>query len=281
MLGSTGLLPFSIAHPDRCFDVGIAEQDAVTFAAGLAMSGLRPIVAIYSTFLNRAWDQIVYDVALHRLPVIFCIDRAGITGDDGPSHHGVFDLALLSKVPGMVTLAPSCYEDISLMIDDALARTDGPTAIRWPKGVAPSGGVRPRPLPLRAHRLVRGDEVCLLAVGPLVHAAADAARLLAKRAVSATVWDVRCVEPLDPAMLDDASQHGIVVTCEDGLIDGGIGERVAAALAQGRDRRRPRVTTLGLPKQFVAHARRDDLLARFGLNAMGIAEGVEHILRTP
>jgi 1-deoxy-D-xylulose-5-phosphate synthase len=279
MLGSTGLLPFSVAYPDRCFDVGIAEQDAVTFAAGLAMSGLRPIVAIYSTFLNRAWDQIMYDVALHRLPVIFCIDRAGITGDDGPSHHGVFDLALLSKVPGMVTLAPSCYDDVSLMIDDALARTDGPTAIRWPKGAAPRGATRSRPVPLRAHRLVRGNEVCVLAVGPLAHVAIDAARLLAAQNVSTTVWDVRCVEPLDLAMVEDASRHRIVVTCEDGLTDGGIGERMAAALAEGSDRRRPRVMTLGLPKQFIAHARRDDLLARFGLNAIGIAESVEQIVR--
>jgi 1-deoxy-D-xylulose-5-phosphate synthase len=278
MLGSTGLLPFSTAYPDRCFDVGIAEQDAVTFAAGLAMSGLRPIVAIYSTVLNRAWDQIVYDVALHRLPVIFCIDRAGITGDDGPSHHGVFDLALLSKVPGMVTLAPSCYEDVSLMLDDALTRTDGPTAIRWPKGSAPGRGGRPLPVPLRAQRVVAGGDVCVLAVGTMLHAAVDAARLLADRAVTPTVWDVRCITPLDPAMLDDALRHRIVVVCEDGVVRGGIGERIAAALADGTDAR-PRVTTLGLPNQFVPHARRDDLLARFGLNAAGIAERVQQLLR--
>ena len=145
MAGPTGLLPFAERYPDRFFDVGIAEQHAVTAAAGMAMAGLRPVVAIYSTFLNRAWDQLYYDVGLHRLPVVFCIDRAGITGDDGPSHHGLLDLALLTKVPGMTVLAPSSYEEVAAMLRQALDITDGPVAIRWPKTAAPVGGVsRPR-----------------------------------------------------------------------------------------------------------------------------------------
>jgi 1-deoxy-D-xylulose-5-phosphate synthase len=272
MLGSTGLLPFADAYPDRCFDVGIAEQDAVTFAAGLAMAHMRPVVAIYSTFLNRAWDQIVHDVALHNLPVVFCIDRAGITGDDGPSHHGLLDLALLGQVPGMVTLAPSCYEDIAPMLDAALARTDGPTAIRWPKGTAPRriGPVAPT---MGAERVTRGDDVCLLAVGPLVHAARAAAETLSSRGLSATVWDVRCAQPLDLAMLDDAARHRLVVTCEDGFVQGGVGERIASALL-ARSVRLPAVVTMGLPSRFLHHDRRDDLLARHGLDASGIAARV-------
>ena len=139
MPGSTGLLPFAARHPDRCFDVGIAEQHAVTAAAGMAMQGLRPVVAIYSTFLNRAWDQVVHDVGLHRLPVVFCVDRAGITGDDGPSHHGVYDLALLTKVPGMTVFAPSSYAEVGVMLREALRITSGPVALRWPKTPAAAG----------------------------------------------------------------------------------------------------------------------------------------------
>ena len=136
MPGSTGLLPFAERFPDRCFDVGIAEQHAVTAAAGMAMRGLRPVVAIYSTFLSRAWDQMVYDVGLHGLPVVFCLDRAGITGDDGPSHHGLYDLALLTKVPGLTLFAPSSYEEMTVMLEEALRITSGPVALRWPKTVA-------------------------------------------------------------------------------------------------------------------------------------------------
>ena len=137
MAGPTGLLPFQERFPDRFFDVGIAEQHAVTGAAGMAMGGLRPVVAIYSTFLNRAWDQVVYDVALHRLPVVFCLDRAGITGPDGASHHGVYDMAMLAKVPGMRVLAPSSAQELQQMLHDAIGLADdGPVAIRYPRGLA-------------------------------------------------------------------------------------------------------------------------------------------------
>ncbi len=146
MPGPTGLLPFAERYPDRFFDVGIAEQHAVTAAAGMAMAGLRPIVAIYSTFLNRAWDQVYFDVGLHRLPVVFCIDRAGITGDDGPSHHGLLDLALLTKVPGMTVLAPSSYEEVAAMLAGALDLDSGPVAIRWPKTAAPRASTTGRGL---------------------------------------------------------------------------------------------------------------------------------------
>ena len=160
MPGPTGLIAFRDCYPERFFDVGIAEQHAVNAAAGMAMGGLRPVVAIYSTFLNRAWDQVYYDVGLHRLPVVFCLDRAGITGDDGPSHHGVLDLMLLSKVPGMTVFAPSSYEEVGVMLHDALSITSGPVAIRWPKSEACSrpqvgGGIRARKLPRRVRGLPR------------------------------------------------------------------------------------------------------------------------------
>jgi 1-deoxy-D-xylulose-5-phosphate synthase len=166
MPGPTGLIPFQERFPERFFDVGIAEQHAVTGAAGMAMGGLRPVVAIYSTFINRAWDQVVYDVALHRLPVVFCLDRAGITGDDGPSHHGVYDLALFTKVPGMTVMAPSSAQELHQMLHDALELCDGPVMIRYPKGQARQVGDLEVGLGLRAKQLRAGDgRVCVLQDG--------------------------------------------------------------------------------------------------------------------
>ncbi|HEX2275258.1 MAG TPA: 1-deoxy-D-xylulose-5-phosphate synthase, partial [Acidimicrobiales bacterium] len=179
MPGPTGLLPFQARHPERFLDVGIAEQHAVTAAAGMAMGGLRPVVAVYSTFLTRAFDQINLDVGLHRLPVVFCIDRAGITGDDGPSHHGVLDLALLTKVPGMTVFAPSSAQEMEVMLGAALGKTDGPSALRYAKG--PARQVRADQVGSgMSGRLVRqGTDVCILAVGKLVEAAEEAAAVLA------------------------------------------------------------------------------------------------------
>ena len=177
MPGPTGLLPFQERFPQRFFDVGIAEQHAVTGAAGMAMGGLRPIVALYSTFLSRAWDQVVYDVALHRLPVIFCLDRAGITGDDGPSHHGIYDMALLCKVPGMRVLAPSSAQELQQMLHDAVSLTDsGPVVIRYPKGAARQVSNDEVGSGLNALQLRRGSgKVAILAVGKMVAAALKAA----------------------------------------------------------------------------------------------------------
>ena len=187
MAGPTGLLAFRERYPDRFFDVGIAEQHAVNAAAGMAMAGLRPVVAIYSTFLNRAWDQVYYDVGLHRLPVIFCLDRAGITGDDGPSHHGVLDMMLLTKVPGMTVFAPSSYEEVGNMLHEALAVTTGPVAIRWPKSEARS--VARVGSGLAARKIRTGSSACLIGVGKLVAACEQAAELLAAHGVDVTVWD--------------------------------------------------------------------------------------------
>jgi 1-deoxy-D-xylulose-5-phosphate synthase len=278
MPGSTGLLPFAERFPDRCFDVGIAEQHAVTAAAGMAMRGLRPVVAVYSTFLSRAWDQIVYDVGLHSLPVVFCIDRAGITGDDGASHHGLFDLALLTKVPGLTLFAPSSYEEVGVMLDEALRITSGPIALRWPKTaarhVAPGEVGRGR----SARQVRAGDDVCLLGIGKLVEAAEEAAELLDARDVHATVWDVRCL-PADPRMLADARRHPLVVTAEDGIAEGGVGALLAAALGtlEGGTAAPPTVA-LGTPTAYLPHGKPADLLANLGLDGPGIAATVAKLL---
>ncbi|MEN9506057.1 MAG: 1-deoxy-D-xylulose-5-phosphate synthase [Actinomycetota bacterium] len=278
MPGPTGLIPFEARFPDRFFDVGIAEQHAVTGAAGMAMGGLRPVVAIYSTFLSRAWDQVVYDVALHRLPVIFCLDRAGVTGDDGPSHHGVYDMALLSKVPGMRVLAPSSAQDLQVMLHDAIGLADdGPVVIRYPKGAARQVAEHEVGSGLHARQLRRGDgSLCILAVGKLVAAAEKAAEQLAATGVEATVWDVRCCAPLDPAMIADAAAHAAVLTCEDGIRDGGIGSMIADQVRAITPTTPVRI--LGVPTRFIPQAKPDKILAALGLDADGIADAARSLL---
>ena len=281
MPGPTGLLPFQARFPDRFFDVGIAEQHAVTGAAGMAMGGLRPVVALYSTFLNRAWDQVVYDVALHRLPVLFALDRAGITGDDGPSHHGVYDLALLSRVPGMTVLAPSSAQDLQQMLHDGIGlMEEGPVAIRYPKGQARQVSDDQVGSGRQARRVRAGDgRVCLLAVGKLVANAEKAALLLESAGIDATVWDVRCCAPLDQEMIADAARHPVVVTCEDGIRDGGVGMTMADLVhhACGKDPL-PHVEILGVPTRFIPTAKPDRILAGLGLDGEGIAATVRRLL---
>jgi 1-deoxy-D-xylulose-5-phosphate synthase len=272
MEGPTGLSALAEHHPDRCFDVGIAEQHAVTAAAGMAMAGLRPVVAIYSTFLNRAWDQLYYDVGLHQLPVVFCLDRAGITGDDGPSHHGLADLVLLTKVPGMTVLVPSSADELCAMLRWACTEARGPVALRWPKTEARLVGAAGRGLTARL--VASGREVCLIGVGKLLQACEEAAGLLAAEGVVATVWDPRAVQPLDPAMLDHAARHQLVLVAEDGIEAGGVGSLVAAALL-GRDGPRPdRVVCAGVPVAYVPHGRPAEILARLELDGPGIARRV-------
>ncbi|MDQ6798068.1 MAG: 1-deoxy-D-xylulose-5-phosphate synthase [Actinomycetota bacterium] len=279
MPGPTGLLPFESRHPDRFLDVGIAEQHAVTVAAGMAMGGLRPVVAVYSTFLSRAFDQANLDVGLHRLPVVFCVDRAGITGDDGPSHHGVLDMALLTKVPGMTVFAPSSSQEVEVMLGAALGRVDGPTAIRWPKGPArqvPSDQVGSG----FSARLVRqGTDVCILAVGKLVEAAEEAAAKLALEGVSATVWDARVVKPLDPTMITDAASHPLVVTVEDGIREGGAGSAMASAIASlSPGRPSAPVLVMGIPDRYIPQGKASVILADLGLDGPGIVRAVSGAL---
>jgi 1-deoxy-D-xylulose-5-phosphate synthase len=266
MSGPTGLLPFQERFPDRCFDVGIAEQHAVTGAAGMAMGGLRPIVALYSTFLNRAWDQVVYDVALHRLPVIFCLDRAGVTGPDGASHHGVYDMALLAKVPGIRVLAPSSAQELAQMLHDAVSLADtGPVVIRYPRGAARQVSEHEVGRGLDARLVRRGNGTCIVAIGKMLETAERAGEMLAEQGVEVTVWDARSCAPLDPAMIADAATHARVVTIEDGVRAGGIGMTIAdevRAVAPGTD-----VHVLGLPTKFLPHDPKPaNIHARYGLD---------------
>ena len=279
MPGPTGLIQFQEHFPDRFFDVGIAEQHAVTAAAGMAMGGMRPVVALYSTFLNRAWDQVVYDVAMHRLPVIFCLDRSGITGDDGPSHHGVYDMALLSKVPGMRVFAPSSTQDLQQMLSDAISLADtGPVAIRYPKGLARNVDENDIGSGLQARKLVDGatKRVCILAIGKIVGAALEAAGTLKASNIDVTVWDVRSCAPLDLAMIADAMQHDVVITAEDGIRDGGIGMTIENTIndmstsTTSTTHKRPVVRVLGVPTTFVPTAKPNVILHQMGLDSEGI-----------
>jgi 1-deoxy-D-xylulose-5-phosphate synthase len=281
MPGPTGLIQFQQQFPDRFFDVGIAEQHAVTAAAGMAMGGMRPIVALYSTFLNRAWDQVVYDVALHRLPVIFCLDRAGITGDDGPSHHGIYDMALLSKVPGMRVLAPSSTQEVEQMLKDAITlANEGPVVIRYPKGVARSVDAADIGSGLAARKLLSdsSNTVCILAIGKMVGASLDAAALLAAKGITATVWDVRSCAPLDQSMIDNAAAHKVVITVEDGIREGGIGMTIEDLVSHAAGSHHPSIEVLGIPKQFIPQAKPDAILSRLGLNSEGIAATVQRLV---
>ena len=280
MPGPTGLLPFEARFPDRFFDVGIAEQHAVTSAAGMAMGGLRPVVAIYSTFLNRAWDQVVYDVAMHRLPVIFCLDRAGVTGPDGASHHGVYDMALLSKVPGMRVLVPSSAQELAQMLHDATSLADeGPVVIRYPRGAARQVTEHEVGIGLRGRKVVAAADprssVCVIAIGKMLETAEKAAAVLADVGVDVTVWDARCCAPLDPEMIADAAAHRHVVTIEDGIRDGGIGMSVAADVCE-IDGSVP-VTPLGLPTKFMPHdPKSSNIHARYGLDVDGLVAAVRN-----
>jgi 1-deoxy-D-xylulose-5-phosphate synthase len=279
MPGPTGLLPFQARFPERFHDVGIAEQHAATAAAGMAMAGLRPVVAVYSTFFTRCFDQANLDVGLHDLPVVFALDRAGITGPDGASHHGVLDMALCLRIPTMTVMAPSSAQELKVMFATAMD-LECPVAIRFPRGAA-------RQIPpddvgtgLKAKQLRAGTDVCLLAVGRMVEAALEAADLLAADGVHATVWDVRVVKPLDDDMLADAAAHQLVVTIEDGVRVGGAGSAIADALAaRNSGAHAPPTLMLGIPLQYIPHDPNPlNILRGFGLDAPGIVTSVKRAL---
>ena len=278
MPDSTGLLPFSERFPERCIDVGIAEQHAVTSAAGMAMGGLRPVFAVYSTFLTRAFDQVNLDVGLHRQPVVFCVDRAGITGDDGPSHHGVLDMVIMSKVPGMTIFCPSSYEEVAVMLHDALDLTDGPAMLRWPKTPAPSVGPDEVGAGLRGRKVRSGGDVCLIGMGKMLAAATEAAGILADKGIEATVWDPRIALPVPDEVIEDAAGHPAVVTIEDGYRDGGVGSMIADRLQERSLGQCPPVRVLGVPRQYIPHAKADAILTRIGLDGPGVATSTQELL---
>ncbi len=270
MPDSTGLLPFREAFPDRLYDVGIAEQHAVTMATGLAMGGLRPVVALYATFLTRAIDQVNLDVALHGQPVVFCLDRAGVTGDDGASHNGLLDMVLLSKVPNMTIFAPSSYEELETMLETAVT-LDGPSAIRWPKTNAPRHQAGPVGEGMSARLVSEGTDVCLIGVGKMLAVVQEAAERLSADGISCTVWDPRVVRPLDSLMITDASKHRLVVSIEDGLRDGGVGATVRDLVAEQSP---TPVVVLGVPTIHIQHDKPDAILADLRLDAPGVVTEV-------
>ena len=278
MGSSAGLGPFAERFPDRFFDVGIAEQHAVTFAAGLAMAGMRPVLAIYSTFLQRALDQVMMDVCLHRLPVTFVLDRAGITGDDGPSHHGIFDLTFLRAMPGLIVAAPSDPQELRDLIHTAIAG-DAPFAIRFPKGaVGVSADAEPQPpriLPVGEWEVLRqGGAALLVATGKLVPVAMDAATLLDKEGVPVTVVNARYVKPLDPRLESWARRHPAVLTLEDNVATGGFGSAVAETLAPHGIP----VTVMAVPDAFIEQGAQSELLKQLGLDAPGVAARIRQTL---
>ncbi len=271
MCEGSGLVEFSKRYPNRYFDVGIAEQHALTFAAGLACEGYKPVVAIYSTFLQRAYDQLIHDIALQKLPVMLAIDRAGLVGPDGPTHAGAFDLTYLRCVPNLLIAAPSDENECRRLLTTAY-RYEGPSAVRYPRGTGPGAMIEPglEPLPLGKGILRRqGDKLALLAFGSLVTPA-----LAAAEALDATVADMRFVKPLDKELIRElALTHQCLVTLEENAVMGGAGSAVAEALAE-LGLVRP-ILHLGLPDRFVEHGDHALLLARCGLDAAGI----EHTIR--
>jgi 1-deoxy-D-xylulose-5-phosphate synthase len=268
MLHPTGLGEFAATYPDRVFDVGIAEQHAVTSAAGLAMGGLHPVVCLYATFLNRAFDQVLMDVALHRLPVTFVLDRAGVTGSDGPSHNGMWDLSLLGIVPGMRVAVPRDGDSLGRLLAEAVD-WDGPSALRFPKAdVSP-------PIPAIDH-IGSSDvlyesaspEVLLLVTGPLAGSAVAAAQQLEQDGIGVRVADPGWVLPVAPSLAAAVAAHSLTVTIEDGGVSGGFGASVVRACPGAR------VEVLGLEQEFLEHGSRGALLAAQGLDAGGIAGAV-------
>lgn len=275
----TGLEGFSQKFPQRFYDVGIAEQHAVTFAAGLATQGLRPVVAIYSTFLQRAYDQIVHDVALQRLPVVFAVDRGGLVGEDGPTHHGTFDLSFLRGIPNMVLMAPKDENEFRQMLYTALRYEKGPVAVRYPRGYGlglPWGGRWKRLRMGSWEKLREGDDLVILAVGSMVHPSLRAAQGLSKWKVG--VVNCRFVKPIDTNLLQEIGQRaGAILTVEDNSLLGGFGSAVLEAWA-GFGLPPLRIERLGIPDRFIEHGARDKLLSILGLDEKGIAKRARQTL---
>ncbi len=282
MPAGTGLVHFARRFPERFFDVGIAEQHAVTFAAGLATLGMKPFVAIYSTFIQRAYDQIVHDVCLQNLPVRFMIDRGGLVGDDGPTHHGAFDLAFLRAVPNLVLASPKDENELASLVRTALEHGDGPMAVRYPRGAG--YGVRmgydPPALPVgRGEKLRDGEDVSFVAVGSMVRLALDAAEVLAEEGIQASVVNARFVKPLDrDLILEEAKRTGRVLTLEENVVTGGFGAGVMELL-QAETADTVAVRLVGLPDRFVTHGARELLLEQCGLSVDAIVERARALAR--
>ncbi len=275
MLHPTGLAAFAEAFPERIYDVGIAEQHALTSAAGLALGGMHPVVAVYATFLNRAFDQLLMDVALHRLPVTVVLDRAGVTGDDGASHNGMWDLSILQVVPGLRVAVPRDGERLTELLREAVAVSDGPTVLRFPKGPVAEAAEAVGSLgTMDVLREPAADEpdVLLVGVGPMTRACLDAAVLLDAQGISSTVVDPRWVKPLDEALVGAARAHKLVAVVEDNGRVGAVGDAVSRLLRDA-DVDVP-VRSYGIPQEFLDHAKRAAILGRIGLTGQDLARQI-------
>ena len=267
----TGLDKFRDAFPQRFFDVGIAEDHAVCFAAGLAKAGFKPVVAIYSTFLQRAYDQIIEDVALQDLPVVFCLDRAGIVGEDGVTHQGIFDIAYLRAIPNLVVMAPKDTQELEEMLDFSF-KLDKPVALRYPKGSGVALNLKNSPIELgKAEILKEGRDFIVFALGSMVMPAYEALNLLAKEGFNGTLVNARFVKPLDRQLFKKiCSGFKRIFTVEEGVIDAGFGSAISEAVGV-------LVIRLGLPCEFIAHGKREILLDKYGLTAEKIAATIKSV----
>jgi 1-deoxy-D-xylulose-5-phosphate synthase len=275
MLGPTGLEAFNERFPTRTFDVGIAEQHAVASAAGMAHAGLNPVVAVYSTFLNRAFDQLLMDAAMHRAGVTFVLDRAGITGDDGASHNGMWDMSLVTMVPGLHLYAPRDENHLAAALQAGISRTDGPVVLRFPKGALPitvSAISRIGSAEILAQSQSIPD-VTIMAIGAMTAVALEAASKLSDSGLSVEVIDPVQPLPVSEALVNHLTGRAMVVTIEDGLIDGGVGQAFTTALTQKSPN--TRTLALGIPKSFLRHAARATLLSECGLDADGIFSAIQ------
>jgi 1-deoxy-D-xylulose-5-phosphate synthase len=276
----TGLTHFAKTIPDRFFDVGIAEQHGVTFAAGMATEGFKPVVAIYSTFLQRAYDQIIHDVCIESLPVVFALDRGGIVGEDGPTHHGLFDLSYLRALPNMVVMAPKDENELARMLVTAVHH-QGPIALRYPRSIGQGVDLDtdPAPLPLgKAEVLTEGDDLLMVAVGSMVPVALTAAHRLSGEGIQATLVNARFVKPLDADLITElAAQIPRIVTIEENVLQGGFGSAILEALTDaglgGFKFRR-----LGIPDQFVEHGPQKLLRHKYGLDVDGVIQAARDML---
>ncbi|MFC6087244.1 1-deoxy-D-xylulose-5-phosphate synthase [Sphaerisporangium aureirubrum] len=290
MLHPTGLATFAEAFPERTYDVGIAEQHAMTSAAGLALGGLHPVVAIYATFLNRAFDQLLMDVSLHRLPVTVVLDRAGVTGEDGASHNGMWDLSILQVIPGLSVAAPRDATRLRELLGEAVQVADAPTVVRFPKGAIPADipavgrlgamdVLYPASEAEPADGTPQAGRVLLVAAGAMAPVCLEAAELLAQGGVQATVVDPRWVKPLDAALVTAAAEHDLVAVAEDSGRVGGVGDAVARML---RDAGVPTpVRTYGIPQRFLSHAKRATILTEIGLTPDHLATDLTKALKDP
>jgi 1-deoxy-D-xylulose-5-phosphate synthase len=269
----TGLDKFRALYPQRFFDVGIAEGHAVCFASGLAKGGLRPVVAIYSTFLQRAYDQIMEEVALQDLPIILCIDRAGIVGEDGATHQGLFDIAFLKNIPNLVVMAPKDGAELEAMLEFAIS-LDRPATIRYPKSACPSLRLSVAPLQLgRAEVIKTGEDFLIIALGSMVMPSLEAIEFLEKQGLYGTLINARFAKPLDINLFKAmGAKVKFIFTVEEGILEGGFGSAVVEVIDKP-------IIRIGLPDEFIPHGQREILLEKYGLTKEGIAQKIKQVMQ--